>query len=252
MSAKSDSYAIKKLKKHDIFVEPKCYKIDGKEYYRVTSILGIIAKHGLRNWMGKVGHKKASKILESRQVLGTHVHKLVELTLQGKDINLGAYEQEIQDGLLEFNSFKKAAKLKPKLLEQPLWSNKHGYAGTPDYIGQYCTPIEYLAAEIINHKRVKKPKFEKSALVIGDWKTGKDIYQEYWLQITAYIKALEELTGIKAKGAFIARIHGGKIQVKEKTREELYKQFDAFISAINLYEWKYKLGKYAFLRKRRA
>jgi hypothetical protein len=251
MTTKSDSYAIRQLKKHEIFVSPKSYKIDGKEYYRVTSILGIIAKHGLRNWMGKVGHKKAAKILENRQVLGTHVHKLVELNLKGKDINLSSYEQEIQDGLLEFNKFKKAAKLKPKLLEQPLWSNKYRYAGTPDYIGNYITPIEYLAAEIIEHKRVKKPKFKKDSFVIGDWKTGKDVYQEYWLQITAYIVALEELTGLKAEGAFIARIHGGKIQVKEKTTEELKAQFGAFISALDVYEWKYKLGKYAFLRKRK-
>ena len=251
MTTKTNTYALKELKKHKIFVEPKCYKIDGREYYRVTSILGIIAKHGLRNWIGKVGYKKANKVLESRQVLGTRVHKLVELTLQGKDINLGAYEQEIQDGLLEFDNFKKAARLKPKLLEQSLWSNKYGYAGTPDYIGQYRTPIEYLASEIIDHKRVKIPKFEKDTLVIGDWKTGKDVYQEYWLQITAYIVALEELTGIKAEGAFIARIHGGKIQVKEKTTKELKAQFGAFLSALDVYEWKYKLGKYAFLKKRK-
>lgn len=251
MTVKSDNYALRQLKKQDVFVSPKSYKIEGKEYYRVTSILNIIAKHGLRKWIGNVGRKKASKILETRQAIGTHIHKLIELNLKKEPVNLGSYEKEIQDGLLEFDNFKVAAKLKPKLLEQPLWSNEHKYAGTPDYIGQYTTPVEYLAAEVINHKRVKIPKFEKGALVIGDWKTGKDIYQEYWLQITAYIKALEELTGIKVEGAFIAKIRDGKIQVKEKTRKELVAQFGAFLSALELYEWKYKLGKYSFLKKRK-
>lgn len=239
------------LGNHQIFVSPKTYKIDGKDYYRVTTTLGIIAKHGLRKWIGNVGHAKATKILETRQAIGTHVHKLIELNLKGEPVNLGSYEQEIQDGLLEFEKFKVAAKLKPKLLEVNLWSNKYGYAGTPDYIGKYATPIEYLAFEIINHKRVKAPKFPKGAIVIGDWKTGKDVYQEYWLQIAAYAQALKELTGIRVEGAFIARIRDGKIQVKEKTIKELEAMFPAYLSVIDVYEWKYKLGKYAFLRKRK-
>lgn len=251
MTKKFDGYALAQLKKKHVFVSPKAYKIDGKEYYRVTSTLGIIAKHGIRKWIGKVGHAVAAKVLETRQAIGTHVHKLIELNLKGEAVNLGAYEQEIQDGLLEFDKFKVAAKLKPKLLEQPLWSNKYGYAGTPDYIGKYTSPVEYLASEIVNHKRVKAPKFPKGAVVIGDWKTGKDVYQEYWLQIAAYAQALRELTGIRVEGAFIARIRDGKIQVKEKSIEYLEAIFSAYISVIDVYEWKYMLGKYAFLRKRK-
>jgi len=238
------------IAKPQIFVSPKEYKIDGKSYYRVTTTLGIIAKHSLRNWMGKVGYAKANKILETRQAIGTHVHKLIECSLKGEATNLSSYEKEIQDGLMEFNEFKKLAKLKPEYLEQNLWSTKCGYAGTADYIGYYQTPMEYLAAKIIDHKRQKIPKFPKRSLVIGDWKTGKDIYQEYWLQVSAYAHAFEELTGIKVKGAFIARIRDGKIQVKEKTIKELEEIFPAYLAVLELYEWKYKLGKYSFLKKR--
>lgn len=251
MTKRSDDYALTSLKKQLVFVSPKCYKINGKEYYRVTSILGVIEKHALKNWAAKKGYKASQKILKTRQAIGTTVHSLVEHTLKGDLIDLGGYEKEIQDGLTEFDNFRIEAKLKPKLLEQPLWSNKYYYAGTPDYIGQYTSPINYLVSTIINHKRVKVPKFEKGALVIGDWKTGKDIYQEYWLQIAAYIFALKELTGIQVDGAFIARIRDGKIQVKEKTYDELEKEFPAFLHALGLYEWKYHLGKFAFLRKRK-
>lgn len=237
-----------KIKKAQIFVYPKEYKINDKTYYRVTSTLNVLAKHGLRNWMGKTGHAKAAKILEARQILGTRVHKLIELNLKGEAVNLSAYEQEIQDDLLEFEIFKKDAKLKPKALEQSLWSNKYGYAGTPDYIGYYTTPIEYLASTIVDHKRVKVPKFTKSSLVIGDWKTGKDIYPEYWLQIAAYAQAFKELTGIRLDGAFICRLRDGKIQVKEKSIKTLEAEFPAYLSAIDLYEWRYKIGKYAFLK----
>jgi len=237
-----------KIEVPQIFVSPTEYRIYDKPYYRVTTTLGIIAKHSLRNWMGKVGYAKATKILETRQAIGTHVHKLIECTLKNEPINLGAYEKEIQNGLKEFNKFKKAACLKPDVLEQNIWSNIYKYAGTADFIGYYKTPIEYLRSKIVKHKRCKVPKFTKSSFVIGDWKTGKGVYQEYWLQLSAYAHAFTELTGVKLEGAFIARIRDGKIQVEEKTTKELEAIFPAYLAVLELYEWKYKKGKYAFLK----
>ncbi len=239
-----------KIDKPEIFVSPNEYKINGKSYYRVTATLGVISKHRLRSWMGRIGYKKANQILETRQAIGTHVHKLIENLLKGKQINLGSYEKEIQDGLKEFKKFAKLSKLKPQGLEQNLWSNEYGYAGTADYIGYYTSCEEYLVATIKNHKRVKEPKFAQTALVIGDWKTGKDIYPTYWLQLAAYVNAFEELTGIKVAGVFIARIRDGKISIKEKAYDELMKEFPAYLAALTLYEWRYKKGKFAFLKKR--
>lgn len=238
------------LGEHQIFVSPNDYRIDGDEYYRVTAILGVIAKHRLRTWMGKTGYAKAQKILDTRQAIGTHVHKLIECSLKGEPVNLGAYEREIQDDLKEFKNFKKEANLIPEALEINLWSKKFGYAGTGDYLGYYKTPINYLVATIKNGKRVKIPKFTKKSFVLGDWKTGKDIYPSYWLQLGAYINSLEELTGIKVDGAFIARIRDGRIFIKEKTYDEIMMEFPAFLAALELYEWRYKVGKYAFLKKR--
>jgi hypothetical protein len=226
----------------------KEYKINGKSYYRVTETIGIIAKHGLRNWMGRVGYAKANKILETRQNIGIHVHKLIELTLQGKDLNLGTYETEIREGMCKFHEFKDLAKLIPEGLEQRLWSNKHGYAGTADYIGRYTTPIKFLVGTRQSGKIVKLPKFEKSALVIGDWKTGRDVYPEYWLQLAAYAMAFKELTGIQVKGAFITLIRDGKLKVKEKTWAELEVAFKHYMCALELYKGKYQYKDYCELR----
>lgn len=228
----------------DFDTTDKEYTINGKKYYRVTATIGIIAKHSLRNWMGKVGYAKANKILETRQNIGTHVHKLIELTLQGKDLNLGTYELEIREGMCKFHEFKELAKLIPQGLEQRLWSNKYGYAGTADYIGYYTTPLKFLCAQIVEHKRVKLPKFTESSLVIGDWKTGRDIYPEYWLQAAAYAMAFKELTNIQVKGAFIAQIRDGKLRVKEKTWDELKTIFEFYKSALTLYKGKYLYKDY--------
>lgn len=222
----------------------KEYHLNGRKYIRVTESLGIIAKHGLRNWMGRVGYAKANKILETRQNIGIRVHKLCELTLKGESLNLGSYETEIREGMCKFMEFKELAKLIPEGLEQTLWSNEYGYAGTADYIGYYTTPMRFLAGQRIDGKNVKIPKFEKSSFVIGDWKTGRDIYPEYWMQLAAYAMAFKELTGIQVKGAFIALMRDGRLKVKEKTWAELMVAFKFYNSALELYNGKYKYKDY--------
>lgn len=217
------------------------YKLNGKIYQRVTSTLGIIAKHRLQNWMRKTGFAKANKILETRQNIGIQVHKLCELFLKGESVNLGTYEKEIREGMCKFYEFAKMANLKPDGIEQRLWSNKYGYAGTADYIGQYKSPERFLSSKIVNHKRVKIPKFKNGAYVIGDWKTSKGFYPTYWLQLAAYAKAFQELTGIKVEGGFITRIRDGKLYVKEMTWKELEKEFEPYLWALKLYKWYYHI-----------
>lgn len=226
----------------------KEYRINGKQYLRVTTTLGIIAKHRIDAWIKRIGHAKANQILETRQAIGVHMHKLIELTLKNEDYNLGGYEQEIQEGMCKFYEFQQAASLKPDGLEQRLWSNKFGYAGTADFIGMYQSPSKIVTPKGVSQSpflvRGHKPKFEKPAYVIGDWKTGKAFYPTYWLQLAAYVMAFKELTGIKVKGAFIARIRDGKLKVAEKTWNELELEFKAYVHALKLYQWQHKLGEW--------
>ncbi len=217
----------------EMFVSKQYYLIKGKKFVRVTSSLSVIAKPGLLTWFQRVGEREANRIIKTRQELGTKVHKLIELTLKGNKIDLSNYENEIKENLLLFSEFCKQSKLKPEALEQRLWSIKHGYAGTCDYIGYYKTPEDFLV-------RGHDAKFKESSFVLGDWKTSRDIYPEYWLQLAAYVFAFEELTGIKAAGAFIVQFRYGKIRVKEMTYEELRELFEVYKSVLHLYGWKYK------------
>ena len=225
------------------------YRINGKQYPRVTATLGIIAKHRVDAWIKRIGHAKANQILETRQAIGVHVHKLIELTLKGEDCNLGGYELEIQEGMCKFYEFQQTASLKPDGLEQRLWSNKYGYAGTADFVGTYQSPPKIKTPKGVLQSpflvRGRKPVFEKPAYVIGDWKTGKGFYPTYWLQLAAYAMAFKELTGVQVEGAFIARIRDGKLKVAEMTWSELELEFEAYIHALSLYEWQHKLGKYS-------
>lgn len=208
------------------------YNIGGKKYARVTRTLGVIAKPGLLSWFQRVGEKEANRVKKKRQVLGTKVHKLIELHLQKKEYHLEEYEQEIQQDIKLFKEFAKDCKLKPEGLEQHLWSNEYNYAGTSDYIGYYTSNDKYRV-------RGHKLKFTKSSRVILDWKTSRSIYPEYWLQMAAYIHAFEELTGIKLDGAGLVQIRFGKIKVREKTYDELMDLFNVYKSVLVLYNWKY-------------
>jgi hypothetical protein len=215
----------------------KEYNIDGKKYIRVTRSLSIIGKPGLMSWFASVGRKKADAIIENRQNLGTKVHKLIELKLKGKPLYLSKlsdneFDAEVTLDMKLFAAFNKEAELQAEALEQHLWSNKYRYAGTADFIGRYLSPIRFLV-------RGHKPKFLKSTQVVGDWKTSRTIYPEYWLQLAAYCMAFKELTGIQLGGAFIVQFRFGRVKVKEKTWDELMVEFEAYKHALALYQWKF-------------
>jgi len=217
----------------DFEVDSKCYRFAGKQYFRVTQILNIIAKPGIVAWSARVGRRKVEAVIKRRCELGTTVHHLFELTLKGESFNLGNYETEIQTDLNLFDEFKINTCLVPEALEQHLWSNKYGYAGTADYLGEYKSFKKYMV-------RGHQTKFADGARVIGDWKTSADIYKTYWLQMAAYLVAFEELTGIKLAGAFIVQFRNGRIRVKEMTYDELMVEFEAFKHALGLYDWEHK------------
>ena len=215
----------------------KEYNIDGKKYIRVTRSLSIIGKPGLISWFASIGRKKADAIIENRQNLGTKVHKLIELKMKGKPLYLSKlpkneFNNEVKLDMKLFAAFRKEAELEAEGLEQHLWSNEHRYAGTADFVGQYISPDRFLV-------RGHQAKFKKLSFVIGDWKTSRTIYPEYWLQLSAYVHAFYELTGIKVDGAFIVQFRFGRVKVKEKTWDELEELFEAYKHALALYIWKF-------------
>ena len=220
------------------------YIINGRSYYRVTHTLGVIAKHGLANWYLKLGKQRANEIMVARQELGTKVHKLFERTLKGEKIHVDGFESEIQEDVELFHEFRKNTGIKAEALEQKIWSNKHGYAGTFDYVGAYKSYPGYLPKCGRGKKRATIPsRFKSSSRLIGDWKTASAIYEDYWLQLSAYALAVYELTGEIVDGAFIAQFRNGEIKVEERTWNELVELFTVYLAALTLYKWKNRKNK---------
>ena len=82
-----------------------------------------------------------------------------------------------------FTSWRRKAGLDIHLAETMVYSAKYRYAGTMDALA-----------------------YRKGIMVALDWKTSNRLYPEHALQVAAYAKALEEMTGQPVKEAWVVRL----------------------------------------------
>jgi len=211
-------------KKIDVFSE-RWYKHPktGKFFRNVTTILGIIDKgYAYDEWLKNVSHN-AEIIVDRAGTFGTTFHNIVELFLQGNEINYFDYKEmgdRVSTELWErfnlwFNFWqemnsKYKITYKPEGIEYITYSDEFEYAGTVDLI---CRMDD-------------EP-------VIMDWKTGNHLGNKEQLQLTAYMQTL----GIK-RGMLI---HLPAVKPNKKgyrITEVEYKQenFDLFLATKKVFE----------------
>lgn len=160
------------------------YLLDGKYYPSVTQILSVIEKKALMYWFGKQVYQAVAlnpelteqqalaepyKVSESAKDRGSAVHSIVEAyentgKVVGQEGPFKGYAQA-------FQSWVDMNQIKILEHERTVFSDKYHYAGTLDLL-------------------VTVNGFDKPTLI--DVKTGKDIYPEAHLQVSAYRQALEE------------------------------------------------------------
>ena len=199
------------------------YLIDGESLPSVTTILNVIGKPGLLNWaasterqlvidtaadlyldVGKtplmsrpayvstlttrLGTTRAHKReLEKAGSIGTQAHKRIEWHLRQALGQVTGPMPPITDealwAFMAFEDWAKSVDLKPRLIEQVVYSKTYGYAGTMD-----------LLADVEGVPR------------LVDFKTGKAIYGEALLQSAAYQTALVEMGHPAPQGGLVVRI----------------------------------------------
>jgi hypothetical protein len=199
------------------------YSIEGRSYPSVTHILGCIGKPALINWAAnqeraacvdaaadlyldlsktppmsrasflatlsrRIGKQKAHrKELEKAGEIGSQVHGLIEWNLrQTLGQKVGPEPKVVDDAQWAFMAFQdwaNSVNLKPIFIEQTVFSKTHGYAGTMD-----------LLAEV------------NGVVTLVDFKSGKAIYAEAYLQNVAYQVALGEMGHTVAVDGLIVRL----------------------------------------------
>ena len=223
------------------------YVLDGKDYWRVTSVLSAINKPALIPWKANITLDKARRSLQAnagKQVTidDAFIEEIIEGERAEPDYVLGtardfgtdahyALEQYISQGEVPgnasmfrvigaFNQWVKDNGIEMLPQAEVTVAHSFGYAGTIDALG------------------VKEDK-----LIVIDWKTSGGIYPEAMLQVSAYAAALQECTGIEVAEAWIVRFPRDEPEPGELpfdwvrlNRENLSNNFGLFKAAQCLYE----------------
>lgn len=238
------------------------YTIDGCEYPSVTTIISAISKPALTNWAASVeremviaesfqlyenlskaripllsstkwalnlqerlGKERANrKILRQASEIGSQAHAMIEWTLrnmmcekQGPSPSIG---EKATWAFTQWLKWKDSVRLKPILIEKTVHSHAFGYAGTMD-----------LLAEV------------NGELAVVDWKTGKKIWRESWLQNIAYRNCVVEMGIGKPTKGVIVRLPKVMTDPDFEAQEvagnpgEL---FEAFLNVKRVWEWNNK------------
>ena len=169
--------------------------IDGVKYYQpsVTYILGCAypSDFGLMEWRGDVGNKRAEEILEETSEDGSFVHDAIHKILTGESISSELISTKfspkrslkIKRCLRSFLDWHKEHKPETIALEETVWNDAIGAAGTRDF----------------------KCKINGEVYVI-DFKTSKSIRNAHKVQVCAY--------GLFDKSDHVALLHLGNTTKK--------------------------------------
>ena len=226
---------------------PRHYQVEGYDepFPSVTTVLSIISKPALIPWARNValesvrgalmeraggmewitpewvegiiteGRHRPDQERDQAADFGTQAHILIDAIIQGKEPEI---PPEMEPVVKSFIAWRKDAGLDIHLSEQTVFSARHHYAGTMDAVA-----------------------YRGDTLVALDWKTSNGLYPEYALQVAAYGKALEEMSGQKVQEAWIVRFGKATPEFEARQVVDLDGAFNAFRSA--LYLWRAMQGE---------
>lgn len=160
----------------------RMYEHDGKLYPSVSTVSGLVTSPFLqRDWPVRVTAKiavehpdanvedlvgLAIEELERKAGYGTDLHQFMEFHLQGQAWDEHGRVIQVRNLVESVRGWLDQHHVEPLLCEAPVVNETHGYAGTADLYG------------LVDGK-----------LLTVDYKTGKDVWGEAQLQLTAYKRA---------------------------------------------------------------
>ena len=186
---------------------------DGSKVPSVTTILDKTkseeSKQALQNWRKSIGEKKAQEITTEAAGRGTRMHKFLEDYIKGESLKESVTNPYAQQSLIMAQKVIEVGFPKIERVwgsEVPLYFPEL-YAGTTD-----CVGIHDGDESILDFKQTNKPKKL-------EW------IDDYFLQLTAYALAHNEVHGTKIrKGVIMMCVRPPEIE-PGKWGEPEYQQF---------------------------
>lgn len=140
-------------------------------YISVTTVIdnGSPTPQKLKNWFKNNSANKIKKTLKETGQKGTDIHNMIESDLaESKEMPV---PEELEPFAQAFKKWKLKVNAKPLHLEKVLYSDKYGFAGRCDFIGEI-----------------------EGKVVVADWKTSNVYKKEPWMeQLGAYRLAAIEM-----------------------------------------------------------
>ena len=201
------------------------YKLeDGTRVPGTTTITGLLNKPQLIRWANKLGQDgyDSDKYVDGAAAVGTLAHAMVVAHLQKEEIDYDQYSKVqidlAENSLISFFEWKKRHEILVYNCELPMVSEKMRYGGTIDC---YC--------------------LLDGVPTLLDFKTGKAVYDEYFVQLAAYKNLLEE-KNLPVRECRILRIGRDETEgFEERTVRDTSKYFEIFKSLLNVYYLKKEL-----------
>lgn len=198
---------------------------DGKVVPGATTITGLLNKPYLIRWANQLGLEgiDSATYTDEAAKVGTLAHALIQADLQKTQLDMNQFSKIqidlAENSVLSFFEWKKRHIIEPIFCETPFVSDAMKYGGTVDC---YC-------------KLDGKP-------TLLDFKTGKAIYEEYFVQLAAYAELLRE-AGHPVEECRILRVGRDATEgFEERTVADTRKWFEIFRRLLDVYYLKKELN----------
>ena len=184
-----------KLKRQNID-GARYYTVNGRPMVSITSVTSYWNKHIFVDWRKRIGEAEANRITRRATSRGTATHSLIENHLLNKEVEFDKPSPKMlflqsKETLKNINNI--------YALEESLYSEELGVAGTVDCIAEYNGELS-----IIDFKTAEKPK-------------PRDWIENYFVQAAAYACMFFERTGIPVKKlVIIMTCENGDVTVYEE------------------------------------
>jgi len=196
------------------------YKLsDGSRVPSVTTVIGILAKNALIEWAYQCGLQSIDykAVRDNAGDVGSLAHYLIMCHLKGETPDTSEYsEQDISRAetcLIKYWDWEKQhSSMEPVLVETPLVSEIYRFGGTVDCLAKL-----------------------NGDMMLIDYKTGKAIYDEHIMQVSAYAHLLQE-NGYTVNTVKILRIgKEEKESFEERTISDLETGWQIFLRCLDIY-----------------
>ena len=156
------------------FENNRFYCIQNSWMPSVTSVLKLVSDNKIAEWRRRVGVANADAISKMASERGTRIHAYCERALKGEELQLNLEDAEYFSRAFSNELLKITNVL---AIEECVFSEKHGFAGTVDCIGEYDGVLSII--DFKTSTRLKQKRYIES----------------YFMQTAAYSIAHEEMTG---------------------------------------------------------